>query len=206
MLTKRIVSLGAAMSLLLVLAAPASFAESPISHPAVLASHGLDEALRSSTRADSVRGPDVPGNALVLEIASAEASASASAGTVRPALAIGYITCSLWSESPHYSRGAWGAIFKVRGTCTRYGIGMAATVKVYMNGTLTKDGAPRATRSGVFAIPTDGTKATWYVPYRGSGGSGCGTWRARNVVTSVVPSGLSSGVVFSKTREGCLMP
>ncbi|WP_157732587.1 hypothetical protein [Cellulomonas sp. PSBB021] len=122
-----------------------------------------------------------------------------------PLIKIGFIVCNLWSDKPHYSNGAGGVIYKVRGECKKYGVGLENVVKVHMNGTLTKDGVVRATRYGTFSIKTDGTKHTWYVPLMNSGGSGCGTWKGRNVVTSTVPSGIApDGVVFSSTRSGCL--
>jgi hypothetical protein len=120
--------------------------------------------------------------------------------------AIGFIRCRLDNNNPHYSRGTGGVIYKVRGSCQRYGIGLSPTVVILMSGQISLNGNFRAGRVAEWTIPTDGTARTWYVPAVGShAGRGCGKWKGTSKFMSSVPGGIApSGTVFSSSVDKCL--
>lgn len=124
--------------------------------------------------------------------------------TVSPA-GVGWIRCRIDSHLPHYSKNAGGAIAKVTGSCSRYGIGMASTVRVSLKSTITLNGKWKAGRSGKFVIPTNGKKYTYYVPAVGkTAGRGCGLWKATHAATGSSPAGLVPKRTFSSKVNKCI--
>jgi hypothetical protein len=123
-----------------------------------------------------------------------------------PALKAGWIACEVHSDNPHYSNGSRGVIAKDRGTCTRYGVGLASTVKVGLKSTITLNGALRASRTGTFSIATDSKEKTYYVPASGNAGTGRGKWVLLNTVTSVSPAAFATGIQFGRTVNGYIGP
>lgn len=96
-------------------------------------------------------------------------------------------------------------IYKVRGTCKRYGVGLSNIVNVTLSSELTLNGKRKAARWGNFLIATNGAKHTWYMPVMHHGGRGCGVWKGRNTVVSVSPPGVTSkGATFGASVNKCL--
>jgi hypothetical protein len=122
--------------------------------------------------------------------------------------AIGFIRCRLDNNNPHYSGGTGGVIYKVRGSCQRYGVGLSPKVVILMSGQISLNGNFRAGRVAEWTIPTDGSARTWYVPAVGShAGSGCGKWKGTSKFMSSVPGGIApSGTTFSSSVDKCLRP
>lgn len=103
------------------------------------------------------------------------------------------VRCDAAVNSAHYSKGAKGAIFKVRVTCTGSG---PSTVKVRVRGllsftpTATGKLAKRAESDESQTVVVNGIAKTFYIPEegKGNGGVGNGYWVRTATVQIVSPA------------------
>lgn len=169
----------AVLSMLLAMGASAAAAD--VAHdPDRRDTDSLSEiALETETRSELASG-----ELEILESDEFEASLlnTESSAAARTNLSTGgkWVICSARPDSPHYSKGAKGAIYKVRITCTGTGYSYV-TVKVncsFMYRSYFATSWQRTVSSaGSTSVKVNGDRGTVYCPASGSLGTGTGYWQ-----------------------------